>query len=333
VVIDTESLTGGVNPAPATGAAAAAAAAARRRGRHRRSLAQSSSDAPAGWVPPAVDEAQWTWLADTLTASTADWLIVVGHHPVWSTGAYGPTWPLVARLVPLLETAGVAVYLSAHEYDMQHIVTPAGGLSAAAAAAGSVDYVVAGNAAYAVNGSAHAGDVAAATLQFSYGGGTGFTALSLAAGSRGAAPALTCTFYDAAGAALYTFTKGNPRGLGPSAAATAAAARRGGAVAGAGASAGAALAPHLHRLAHRIGLGVAFAGLLGALWLLWGAQTRRMDAATARALLLARRAPADGMKMTRWPTSTEQTPLVAVSRVQRFTGAPPPPVVPKGRWS
>jgi hypothetical protein len=340
VVIDTESLTGGANAAPA--------APSRHRSRHRasaRRLAQSSSDAPAGWVPPAVDEVQWAWLAATLAASTAQWLIVVGHHPVWSVGAYGPTWPLVTRLAPMLQAAGVAVYVSAHEYDMQHIVTTSEGL---AAAGGGVDYVVAGNGAYAVSGTnasaAHAGAVAAggaAALQFAYAGGTGFTAFAVAAGSRGAAPALTCTFYDAAGTALYSFSKGSPRGLGPAAAgaddgiaAAAAAQRRGGAVAGVGARAGDALAPHARALSHKLALAVAFAALLCLLWAgLWGARARRADAAAARALLAARRAPGDGMKMTAWPSASEATPLVAVSRVQRFTGAPPPPPKAKGRWS
>lgn len=36
----------------------------------------------AAWRQKAQD--QWTWVNQTLQASTADWLIVAGHYPVWS---------------------------------------------------------------------------------------------------------------------------------------------------------------------------------------------------------------------------------------------------------
>ena len=34
-------------------------------------------------------EHHWAWLASTLSTSTADWLMVVGHHPVRHTHTCG----------------------------------------------------------------------------------------------------------------------------------------------------------------------------------------------------------------------------------------------------
>jgi hypothetical protein len=184
----------------------------RRRSASRRSLSQSSSDdASDAFTPPPVDAAQWTWLEATLLSSTADWLIVVGHHPVWSIGTYGPTWPLVERLIPLLNAAGVALYFSAHEYSMAHFRSEPH--------LTGVDYVIAGNGAYAAgaNGSssgasdAHVDDVVVGSLQFAYVAGTGFSVMRLVAGDASTLSQLSVTLYDAAGAQLYDFYKDNPR--------------------------------------------------------------------------------------------------------------------------
>ena len=260
VMVDTETLTGGVNPMPAVlpqlyyppgpaGAAAGAAAAStarrlaeeqprarsgrRRRGSRtgssgevgpverapsRRRLRQSSTDdpgaaspldppVPSSWVPPPVDEAQWTWVEQTLASSEADWIIVVGHHPVWSAGEYGPTWALVERLRPLMEQAGVALYLCGHEHQMEHFRPEPH--------ASGVDYLVVGNGAYyndtAPSDTSHARDCPADSLQFSYTRGTGFAALRLTPASTEAPSSLSATLYDDTGALLYAFSKFNPR--------------------------------------------------------------------------------------------------------------------------
>ena len=70
---------------------------------------------------PPVSEEQWEWVAKTLNVSTADWLIVVGNSPVWSAGSYGPTWPLVQKLAPLMEANGVSLYINGRDQIMQHI--------------------------------------------------------------------------------------------------------------------------------------------------------------------------------------------------------------------
>lgn len=64
---------------------------------------------------------QFRWLRRELAASKADWKIVVGHHPVFSGGAHGPSWGLIRYLKPMLEGHGVRVYLNGHDHDFQHI--------------------------------------------------------------------------------------------------------------------------------------------------------------------------------------------------------------------
>ena len=81
-------------------------------------------------VPTA--EAQWHWLTKTLAASTADYLWVAGHYPVYSACRHGPTHQLVERLKPKLEQYG-AHYMAGHDHCQGHIDDGRG-----------VQYVVAG---------------------------------------------------------------------------------------------------------------------------------------------------------------------------------------------
>jgi hypothetical protein len=78
-------------------------------------------------LPPDVAAAkreQYAWLEATLRASAArgsDWRIVVGHHPIFSSGEHGDTPELVEELLPLLDRYGVDMYLSGHDHTMQHL--------------------------------------------------------------------------------------------------------------------------------------------------------------------------------------------------------------------
>lgn len=65
--------------------------------------------------------AQLKWFGDAVAASTADWKIVVGHHPIWSGSKHGGMPELQAQFDPLLQAHGVALYLFGHEHDLQHI--------------------------------------------------------------------------------------------------------------------------------------------------------------------------------------------------------------------
>ena len=48
-------------------------------------------------------DAQLEWLERTLAASTAQYLVVAGHYPIYSICEHGPTPDLVERVKPLLE--------------------------------------------------------------------------------------------------------------------------------------------------------------------------------------------------------------------------------------
>jgi tartrate-resistant acid phosphatase type 5 len=64
---------------------------------------------------------QYEWIKQTLSTSTADWLFVVGHYPVWSIAEHGPTKNLVEYLKPLLETYKVNAYFCGHDHNMQYL--------------------------------------------------------------------------------------------------------------------------------------------------------------------------------------------------------------------
>lgn len=61
----------------------------------------------------------WSWLEKVLREATADWIIVVGHHPVYSSGRHGNTKQLVSELKPLLDCHGVDAYFAGHDHDLQ----------------------------------------------------------------------------------------------------------------------------------------------------------------------------------------------------------------------
>jgi tartrate-resistant acid phosphatase type 5 len=63
---------------------------------------------------------QLHWLDSALAASTAQWKIVAGHHPVYSASPkHGTTPELVRDLKPLLEKYHAQVYLSGHDHNLQ----------------------------------------------------------------------------------------------------------------------------------------------------------------------------------------------------------------------
>lgn len=68
--------------------------------------------------------AQRQWLDSALTASTAQWKLVAGHHHVYSGGKRDTNADLEPFLVPRLERHGVAAYICGHEHVLQHIRRP-----------------------------------------------------------------------------------------------------------------------------------------------------------------------------------------------------------------
>jgi acid phosphatase len=87
-------------------------------------------------------QAQLDWLDAALAASSAEWNIVIGHHPVYTAleteDGHDHDMPdLIARLLPLLQKHNVPVYICGHDHTLQavqmegiaFIVTGAGSLT------------------------------------------------------------------------------------------------------------------------------------------------------------------------------------------------------------
>ncbi len=66
-------------------------------------------------------DAQLAWIDNQLNASDADWKIIIGHHPLYSSGKrYGKTSGIRQVLEPIMERHGVHAYFAGHEHDLQH---------------------------------------------------------------------------------------------------------------------------------------------------------------------------------------------------------------------
>jgi 3',5'-cyclic AMP phosphodiesterase CpdA len=81
--------------------------------------------------------AQKKWLEKTLSESKAKWKIVVGHHPLYTTGKrFGKTESIIKAFHYVFEKHKVDVYFAGHEHDLQmqklpnthtlHVVSGAG---------------------------------------------------------------------------------------------------------------------------------------------------------------------------------------------------------------
>lgn len=71
-------------------------------------------------------QAQLDWLDAQLTASKAEWNIVIGHHPVYTAldngdGEEHDQPDLVARLNPILTRHNVPVYICGHDHTLQAV--------------------------------------------------------------------------------------------------------------------------------------------------------------------------------------------------------------------
>lgn len=104
---------------------------------------------------------QIKWLAERMEASTADYLWVGGHYPVWAIGQDGPT-PVRALLRGLLNK-WEAHYFNGHQHDLEHIVEP--GLK--------VNYISTGAAHSCCYSDSNLGTVPAGSIKFAMSGNGG----------------------------------------------------------------------------------------------------------------------------------------------------------------
>ncbi|GAC13401.1 purple acid phosphatase family protein [Aliiglaciecola lipolytica] len=66
-------------------------------------------------------EKQLRWIEQQLSSSTAKWNLVIGHHPLYSSGKrYGKTHGIQGVLEPIFEKFKVDAYFAGHEHDLQH---------------------------------------------------------------------------------------------------------------------------------------------------------------------------------------------------------------------
>ena len=66
-------------------------------------------------------KAQLVWLDHVLGQSKAKWKIVVGHHPLFTTGyRRGKMLDVRAAFLPVFEKYRVDVYFAGHDHDLQH---------------------------------------------------------------------------------------------------------------------------------------------------------------------------------------------------------------------
>lgn len=79
------------------------------------------------WSDPVHDAmcaAQLTWLAQELQASTAPFLFVAGHYPMYSPCAHGNTQWAIDTLLPLLTRFNATGYLSGHDHCSSFLAPP-----------------------------------------------------------------------------------------------------------------------------------------------------------------------------------------------------------------
>jgi acid phosphatase len=62
---------------------------------------------------------QLSWLRSALAKSQAPWKVVVGHHPIYSSGLYGNNPGLRGKLSSLMQRHGVQLYINGHEHHYE----------------------------------------------------------------------------------------------------------------------------------------------------------------------------------------------------------------------
>jgi tartrate-resistant acid phosphatase type 5 len=73
-------------------------------------------------LTPEQQAEQLAWFEDQLKRPrTTPYLVVIGHHPVYSNGPHGDHSVLIRDWDPLFSKYRVDLYMSGHDHDMQHL--------------------------------------------------------------------------------------------------------------------------------------------------------------------------------------------------------------------
>lgn len=62
---------------------------------------------------------QLSWFRSALAKSKASWKVVVGHHPIYSSGFYGNNSALREKFSSLMQRHGVQLYINGHEHNYE----------------------------------------------------------------------------------------------------------------------------------------------------------------------------------------------------------------------
>ena len=126
-------------------------------------------------------------LEASLQSSSADWKIVVGHYPVYTTGGNGDTQQLVEKLVPLMKRYNVDMYVNSHTHILEHISWE------------GIEYFTIGKGTN-LDGSSRSPSVAADGLMYADTTSIGFGAITATT------DALHVSIYNDDGNSIYTYT-------------------------------------------------------------------------------------------------------------------------------
>jgi len=141
---------------------------------------------------------QLDWIKQTLSSSTADFLIVGGHYPVYSIAEHGPTKQLSTSNFPHMRDNKVSTYLCGHDHNEQHIDVGDG-----------VQYHVVGSAHKGDSSTAHKNTISSSQLKFHSPSKGGFATVTVNKAG------MTIKHLDASGNVLYTAPIIKPRGSSP----------------------------------------------------------------------------------------------------------------------
>ena len=71
---------------------------------------------------PEMADRQLEWIVREIRSSTADYILVGGHYPIYSAGMHGNTQILIDNLTPTFEKFDVTAFLAGHDHNNQHII-------------------------------------------------------------------------------------------------------------------------------------------------------------------------------------------------------------------
>eukprot|EP01061_Rhynchopus_euleeides_P046858 TRINITY_DN90_c0_g1_i1.p1 TRINITY_DN90_c0_g1~~TRINITY_DN90_c0_g1_i1.p1 ORF type:complete len:348 (+),score=153.74 TRINITY_DN90_c0_g1_i1:48-1046(+) len=152
-----------------------------------------------GPADKALAATQMEWLEAQLKASTADYLFVSAHYPIYSQCEHGPTKELQQDVLPLLKQYKATAYLAGHDHCLGHF-EDAGLMHMLSGAGKECCYKP-----------THAADLPDGIMKFhmdhdqTYGANGGFASVSLTESSG------HIVYYDENGKTLYTSASFSPR--------------------------------------------------------------------------------------------------------------------------